>query len=240
MSFWDTPGLITPNVDDDDKWVINRVPEAWDRLTGELRLPNRYVKVGERAFMGCDKLETVWLSSKTYILKQQAFAGCINLRTVVVPASGFLAVGERAFAGCTKLKQVDLRNCRGRLKIDPTAFEGCPAGLKVLVPFRQSIPLPASVAAYYRFRARYGRNFGNIDVPVQHRGSIEPFIRTAFGIEGRQIKLLIGNVTIRRTLADVLEVAREGGELFRVQTKNPLHNKENKFWYRSAFVDLCL
>ncbi len=74
------------------------------------------VRVGERAFSGCDKLKEVILSPSVKYIDREAFSGCgiekINLDNVFV-------IGENAFMDCPGITDIKLSSA---IKIDAYAF----------------------------------------------------------------------------------------------------------------------
>lgn len=83
------------------------------------------------AFEGCTGLSSLSLSNGLSILGQRAFAGCISLETVSIPA-GIRQFRNCVFEGCTGLKKVELPE--GITQIGYRAFMGCISLKEVSVP----------------------------------------------------------------------------------------------------------
>ena len=69
-----------------------------DGLTS-VRIPNTVIKIGNRAFAGCDLVSVVIPNSVTEI-GYRAFSGCESLVSVTLPKS-MTGIGYNAFDGCT-------------------------------------------------------------------------------------------------------------------------------------------
>ena len=80
--------------------------------------------IGERAFYGCSKLETVIMGRCIYNIDAYAFAYCTALEKVFLPDYSIVDVEERAFYGCTSLYQLSLPS---GCNLGAYAFGGCSA-----------------------------------------------------------------------------------------------------------------
>ena len=142
-AFENCSGLVTAQLPDSDTFVElgKRAFNHCSSLTG-IVIPGGLKTIKEKTFAGCEKLTDVWLGSVTAI-DENAFNGCISLRSVNIPActvgknafanctslqwanlsSGFSCIGECMFYNCTKLRLVHLSDAL--TKIGPSAFEGC-------------------------------------------------------------------------------------------------------------------
>lgn len=89
---------------------------------GELVLPEQAVAIEDDVFKG-KKFSSVKLPDKLLWIGKRAFKDCINLKELELPSS-VLYSGEQAFCGCKSLKSADL----GSLE-DPGAemFKDCSA-----------------------------------------------------------------------------------------------------------------
>lgn len=63
--------------------------------------------IGERCFIGCDKLTQLYLGDCLRTIGEKAFAFCASLRTLALPY-GTRTVGHSAFEGCRSLETVIL------------------------------------------------------------------------------------------------------------------------------------
>ena len=80
--------------------------------------------IGESAFYGCAKLESIELGEGLVSVPYQAFYGCTALKSVVLPKSAEL-IDENAFEGCGELKTVIMHETL--TKINDGAFSECPS-----------------------------------------------------------------------------------------------------------------
>ena len=110
-----------------------------------IKLPSTLVKIGNDAFILCDKLEEIiipdtvneigydafrWCSSLVSIIlpnqlveiKQGLFAECVNLKSIVIP-NDVTIIGSSAFKGCSNLENFNLPLNLERIESD--AFSGC-------------------------------------------------------------------------------------------------------------------
>ena len=123
-------------------------------VSPDCTVPSSIHTIGDYAFGGCDRLETVTLSDGVYKIANYAFADCKNLRAVTIPESvEYLYVG--AFYGCSSLTSVSIpgsvymiqssafQNCtaletvtigNGAGMISYSAFRGCTALTSVSIP----------------------------------------------------------------------------------------------------------
>lgn len=111
-----------PNSYDFENLVI---PE---RITIDRKI-YQVVQIGERAFMGCEKLKSVNLPQNIKSIGNSSFAACINLTSVELPNS-IVKLDIFAFAMCEKLESMVLSS---NLDSIPDAiFAGC-YNLKIVV-----------------------------------------------------------------------------------------------------------
>lgn len=81
---------------------------AWCHNLHAVTFENRGVNtLGERCFIGCDKLTQLYLGDSLSTMGEKAFAFCASLRTLALPY-GTRAVGHSAFEGCRSLETVIL------------------------------------------------------------------------------------------------------------------------------------
>lgn len=110
-------------------WITGTYTGTATHLTlensiGGLPVNRIYGYEGDALFKNNQTLKSVTLPTNDYFYEigDEAFAGCINLETVVAPAT-LGDVGKRAFQGCTALKSLALG--RNSSHIYESAFEGC-------------------------------------------------------------------------------------------------------------------
>ena len=72
----------------------------------EVVIPDSVMDIGDEAFYGCEKLESVSLSDKVTTIGASAFNGCAALTSIAIPGVGTL--GEGAFYNCSALADVQM------------------------------------------------------------------------------------------------------------------------------------
>lgn len=87
----------------------------------------------ENAFYGCVKLKSVTLPTTVTSIGKNAFKNCKVLTKIVIPKK-VTTIEEGAFMGCVKLKTVTI-NAKGALiNIGKNAFSGCKVLTKITIP----------------------------------------------------------------------------------------------------------
>ncbi len=94
-----------------------------------LELGLNSANVGNRAFMGCSKLQFAEISNKGSI-GDEAFSNCINLKTAIVNNRGI--IGNKVFQNCSLLETVVFGD--NLLGIGSYAFEDCSSLGNVIIP----------------------------------------------------------------------------------------------------------
>lgn len=103
----------------------------------DLELPDSLQKIGNQAFMGCEKLKKVELPSGISEISKACFSGCKSLEEVVIPEE-LTAIRKDAFKGCQRLKQLIVPE---KLMIWENPIAKCPALKKVVNHSAQSLEL---------------------------------------------------------------------------------------------------
>lgn len=80
---------------------------------GGVELPDTLLRIFDRAFYGCDSLESVSLSESLVSIEDEAFRHCANLGDVDLQAVGF--IGFEAFRDCHGLRSVVIPDSVGFL-----------------------------------------------------------------------------------------------------------------------------
>ena len=94
--------------------------------SGRVVLPEGdFVAVGKRAFVPKHNLymESVSLPDSVSVIKSEAFAGCKNLRTVVLSTTGNVGLSQGVFANCARLREV--ANSEHINSVGAYAFQNC-------------------------------------------------------------------------------------------------------------------
>ena len=98
-----------------------------------VEFPKTIEKIGRSAFLMCEELEKVDLSSTSLVeIGDSAFGGCHKLTKVELPDT-VKVIGESAFSGCDKLEKVDLSSTK-LVEIGETTFSACGSLTKVELP----------------------------------------------------------------------------------------------------------
>ena len=97
-------------------------------------IPDDVMIIGNRAFYGCDSLETVEIPDSVTSIGEEAFCDCEELSSIEILA-GVQKIDNRAFSECEKLSRVELTE--GLQVIGEEAFHDCEE--------LSSIEIPASV-----------------------------------------------------------------------------------------------
>ena len=103
---------------------------AWCRDLVEVKALN-ICEIGNRAFMGCDKLSNVSFGNKLEYIGDKAFAYCPSLTSVALPNS-LKALGSSAFEGCANLCRICLSD--NLSIIESGTFYACGSLCKVILP----------------------------------------------------------------------------------------------------------
>ncbi len=67
-----------------------------------IMLPSNLTTIQKEAFVGCDALTSVTIYTKLTTIEERAFYGCANISTLTLPTS-MVSIGEHAFDGCAKI-----------------------------------------------------------------------------------------------------------------------------------------
>ena len=94
----------------------------------------KITRIGNYAFSGHDKLQTIKISEKIESIGKHAFENCKKLKEIVVPSS-VSKIGKNAFLNCRSLKKLTLKTTKLTLgKVGSDAFNGTPARMRITVP----------------------------------------------------------------------------------------------------------
>jgi len=127
---------------------------AWCHNLHAVTFENHGVNtIGERCFIGCDKLTQLYLGDSLIFIGEKAFAFCASMRTLVLPL-GTREVGHSAFEGCRSLESVILPESLNSLP--DNMFGACISLTSVSLSGR------TRTIGYYAFS--YCRNLRHIDV----------------------------------------------------------------------------
>jgi hypothetical protein len=70
-------------------------------------IPDCVIRIGERAFYGCEKLTCITIPDSVSSIGGYAFDSCISLSNVII-GNGVTTIGNGAFCGCRSLTSITL------------------------------------------------------------------------------------------------------------------------------------
>ncbi len=152
---------------ENEVWVAPRLD--WDGcdFSGELKIPSevefeskkyKVTRIGDEAFYGCKNLQSVVIPNSVKTIGAGAFSDCKNLQSVVIPNS-VKTIGAKAFMDCLNLQGIVIPN--SVKTIGTQAFCRC----KNL----QSISMSESVANIDSFAFVQCTNLSKIEVSPNNR-----------------------------------------------------------------------
>lgn len=102
-------------------------------LIEHLEIPSYVSEIPQYAFMGCQSIKTLTISTSTRTVGQCSFFGCDSLERVEME-TGVESIEGSAFYGCTSLKELNIPN--SVTYIDNHAFSDCASLVSVVLPNR--------------------------------------------------------------------------------------------------------
>ena len=152
---------------ENEVWVARRLD--WDGcdFSGELKIPSevefeskkyKVTRIGDEAFFGCKNLQSVVIPNSVKTIGAVAFSRLKNLQSVVIPNS-VVSIGAEAFMECPNLQGIVIPN--SVKTIGAQGFYGC----KNL----QSISMSESVANIDSFAFLQCTNLSKIEVSPNNR-----------------------------------------------------------------------
>ena len=142
-AFWSCSSLTTVTVDpantvydsrEDCNALIKTSTNTLQLGTIATVIPASVTAIGEAAFYGNAKLQSIDIPEGVKTIGGSAFSGCTALTTVNLPST-LTTIGSSAFSGCKKISSIMLPE--GLKTIDQMAFNNC-TGMKIIF-------IPASV-----------------------------------------------------------------------------------------------
>ena len=97
----------------------------------ELVIPQGVTEIGEQAFDYCTALKKITLPSNITQIKAKTFYDCHNLTEIAIPAA-VTAIGESAFMLCVNLEKINLP--QGLVSLGTNAFGSCRALKEITLP----------------------------------------------------------------------------------------------------------
>ena len=96
-----------------------------------IKLASSITTIGNRAFRGCWKLETVILPQGLLDIGEDAFMGCSTLSSIEIPNT-VTTIGRCAFLDCSELSSIVIPN--SITKLNGSVFQGCKKLSSVILP----------------------------------------------------------------------------------------------------------
>lgn len=96
--------LTTYTIHPDTRIIAGFAFENAENLT-YVEIPEGVVRIGEKAFEGCDAFSSVTIPNSVTYIESYAFKGCKGLTEVNIPAS-VVGIGERIFSACDNLSGI--------------------------------------------------------------------------------------------------------------------------------------
>ena len=140
-AFWSCSSLTSVTVDTDNtvydsredcNAIIKTSTNTLQLGTVSTIIPSSVTTIGESAFYGNVRLQTIDIPEGVKTIDISAFSGCTALTTVTLPSTTLSSIGSYAFNGCKKLSSVCLPE--GLKTISDFAFKGCSALKKIYIP----------------------------------------------------------------------------------------------------------
>ena len=97
----------------------------------EVILPEGITSIGQKAFIGCQKLTSIQLPETVKEIGNQAFSQCNILTKINIP-EGVTKIGESTFSMCTSLTSIQLPE--GLTEIGSNAFYSCNSLTTINIP----------------------------------------------------------------------------------------------------------
>ena len=97
----------------------------------EVILPEGITSIGQKAFIGCQKLTSIQLPETVKEIGNQAFSQCNILTKINIP-EGVTKIGESTFSMCTSLTSIQLPE--GLTEVGRIAFANCSSLKEISIP----------------------------------------------------------------------------------------------------------
>ena len=106
-------------------------------MEGKAEVPDSVETVGNGAFQGCARLDSVFIGASVKVVSDDAFKGCGSLASVTI-GEGVEKIGKYAFMGCGKLESIRVPD--SVRSIGTWAFGDCPSLRAASVPASLEMP----------------------------------------------------------------------------------------------------
>lgn len=100
-------------------------------------IPDGVTEIGELAFSGCTRLQSIVIPDSVTLIGELAFQDCTSLQSIVIPDS-VTKIGESAFFGCTSLQSIVIPD--SVTEVGGRAFRGCTSLDSVIIATQEKEP----------------------------------------------------------------------------------------------------
>ena len=111
-----------------DKTLLIQFPSA---KSTDFIVPDVIRIIGERAFAGCENVNTIIFPNNVTAISREAFADCINLTNIHI-GNGVDSIGPKAFQNCRKLESFELPAKLSH--IADSVFQNCHSLGSIIIP----------------------------------------------------------------------------------------------------------
>ena len=106
--------------------IVSRIKDCVNYI-----IPNSVTSIGDKAFSGCNFLQSVTIPNSVTSIGDEAFSSCDSLQSVTIPNS-VTSIGDNAFNWCKSLQSVTIPN--SVTSIGDKAFSGCDSLRSITIP----------------------------------------------------------------------------------------------------------
>lgn len=146
---------------------------AWCRNIEEVRFET-VSEVGNRAFMGCDKLSCISFGNKLETIGDKAFAYCPSLSSVSLPDS-LTSLGSASFEGCRNLVSITISS--GISIIENGTFYACES--------LSQISLPKTLEYIDEYAFAYCASINEMNIPTKTVINRDAFFECSLNKNGK-------------------------------------------------------
>ena len=94
-------------------------------------IPDSVTSIGNSAFSICDSLQSIVIPDSVTVIGKEAFSWCQSLQSIVIPDS-VASIGDEVFDECTSLQTIVIPN--SVTSIGNRAFRGCDSLQSIVIP----------------------------------------------------------------------------------------------------------